>query len=69
MKSLVERMFVAHPRSVDESYGEHFGFALKFSATLFVAAFAALAHAVVPALCERTASRRIRELCERMDNR
>ena len=69
MKQFVQRVFIEHPQSVDESYVEHFGFALKFSGTLFLAAFAALVHALVPALCERTASRKINELHNRMHNR
>ena len=69
MKHAAKRIFLDHPHSVDETFTEHFCFALKFSATLFVAAFAALIHALVPALCEKTASNKIAELHHRMTNR
>ena len=69
MKNIVHRTFFEHPQSVDETYLEHFLFALKFSASLFVAAFAALIHALVPSACERTASAKINELHHRMHNR
>ncbi|MBO6813954.1 MAG: hypothetical protein JJ891_03760 [Rhizobiaceae bacterium] len=69
MKDLLHRTFLAHPNSVEESYFQHFRFAMNFSGTLFVAACAALIHALVPALCERTASSRINELHRRMHNR
>ena len=66
---MFKSIFLDHPASVDETYGEHFLFALKFSATLFVAAFAALLHALVPAACERTASRIVAKLYNRTHNR
>ena len=69
MKKFVQYTFFEHPHSVDETYFEHLLFAIKFSGTLFVAAFAALVHAIVPAACERTASTRINELHHRMHNR
>ena len=61
--------FTAHPSSVDESYGEHFRFALGFAGTLFLAAGAALVHAVLPFLFEKTASRIIVRLYARTHNR
>ena len=65
----VAKLFTTHPASVDESYFEHMVFAGKFSGRLFVAAFAALVHAVLPFLFETTASRIIRQLYERTHNR
>lgn len=69
MKNIVHRTFLEHPESVDETFLQHFAFAMKFSGTLFFAAFAALVHAFIPALCERTASCKINELHNRMHNR
>ncbi|WP_348524089.1 DUF6356 family protein [Phaeobacter sp. J2-8] len=40
--------FTAHPASVNESYGQHLRFALRFSGLLFLAAGAALVHAILP---------------------
>lgn len=67
--SLLDRWFLAHPASVDETYFEHMRFALGFCFWLALAAGAALIHAVFPALCETTASRILRKLVARMDAR
>lgn len=69
MRNFLHRTFLDHPESVDETYFQHARFAFAFSATLFFAAFAALIHAIIPAACERTASRAINELHHRMHNR
>lgn len=61
--------FTAHPSSVDESYGEHLRFALGFAGMLFLAAGAALVHAILPFLFEKTASRIIARLYGRTHNR
>lgn len=63
------KLFLHHPHTVDETYIEHFRFALWFSAKLFMAAGAALIHALVPACCEKTASSIIAELYQRTQNR
>lgn len=69
MTTTIQRLFVDHPASVEESYFEHMRFALSFSASLFVAAFAALAHALVPGAFEKTASNKIRQMYGRIHNR
>ena len=69
MPRTIERMFFDHPRSVDESYFQHMWFAARFAASLFVAGAAAMVHALVPCVCERTASRMVRDLHGRVDNR
>ncbi len=66
---MITRMFFDHPASVDESYGEHARFAFGFSMKLFAAAGAALVHAVIPCLFEKTASRMVADLYERTHNR
>ncbi|MEP5728756.1 MAG: DUF6356 family protein [Sulfitobacter sp.] len=63
------RLFLNHPAQVDETFFEHMWFALRFSALLFAAAGAALVHAIVPCLFEKTASRIIAQLYERTHNR
>ena len=67
--SALDRIFLDHPRRVEESYFEHMRFAATFAGTLAFAAGAALVHAVVPCLCETTASRTIRRLHARIENR
>ena len=69
MTNQIARLFTAHPQSVDETYFEHLVFAGRFSGKLFLAAFCALAHAILPFTFEKTASRMINEMHHRMHNR
>lgn len=69
MSNQIARLFTSHPHSVDESYFEHLLFAGTFATKLFLAALAALVHAVLPFTFEKTASRMINELHHRMHNR
>ena len=66
---MLERVFLDHPRSVDENYAEHARFAFGFAARLFAAAMAAAVHAVIPCLFEKTASRMIADMYARTHNR
>ena len=66
---MIARIFLDHPSKVDESYGEHARFAFGFSLKLFAAAGAALVHALIPCLFERTASRIVGDLYARTHNR
>ena len=59
---MIARLFLDHPRKVDETYLEHATFALTFAGKLLLAAGAALVHAVIPSLCEKTASTIIADL-------
>jgi len=54
---ILNRLFLAHPRTVDETYLEHCAFAFRIGSRLLLAGAAALVHSVVPCLCETTASR------------
>ena len=63
---MFDRLFLAHPRMVGETYFEHATMAMSFAARLFVAACACFMHAAVPMLFPRTASRIIAELHGRM---
>ncbi|GAB1583170.1 DUF6356 family protein [Phyllobacterium phragmitis] len=69
MTTRITRLFTDHPASVDETYLEHMAFAAGFSVKLFAAALAAMIHAVLPFLFEKTASGIIRTLYERTHNR
>ena len=66
---MITRIFLEHPRSVDESYVQHLFFAGWFSMKLFSAAAAALVHALLPCCFEKTASNIVVELYERTSNR
>ncbi len=65
----LQKVFLDHPASVDEGYFQHMRFAASFGFWLFVAAGAALIHAVIPSLCETTASRILTRLHNRMSAR
>lgn len=66
---MMNRIFLDHPRSVDETYFEHLIFAGKFGAKLFAAGFCALVHAIIPCAFEKTASRMIAEMYAKTHNR
>jgi hypothetical protein len=63
---LIERLFLAHPRSADQSYFEHLCFAWRFAAVMGVGAAAALLHGVFPFACQTAASDRVRSLYARL---
>ena len=67
--TLMGKLFIDHPASVNESYLQHLWFALNFAFWLAVAAGAALIHALVPAMCETTASRILTRLHNRIQSR
>jgi hypothetical protein len=69
MFRILQHIFVDHPRSVDETYFQHMRFAGWFAARLLIAGGAAMIHAVIPCLFEKTASRMIAEMHARLTNR
>ena len=69
MHATLHRLFLSHPQTVDESYGEHFLFALGFAMRLLGAGLAARVHAIIPCLFETTASRMICEMHDRIARR
>lgn len=64
--SVIDRIFLEHPRTVRESYGGHMRVAWSFGFRLFGASLACLVHGIVPCLFKQTASRQIRELHDEM---
>ena len=66
---MLSRFFLSHPRAVNESYAEHAVFAGGFALRLMLAGGAALIHAVIPGLFEKTASRMIAEMYARTHRR
>lgn len=69
MNHILRRVFVTHPQSVDETYFEHMRFAGWFAYRLLMAACAAIAHAIIPCLFEKTAGRIVGELNARLSSR
>ena len=49
----------AHLTAAGENYGDHFRFAATVGLMTMAAGFACVIHALVPALCQRTASRTV----------
>lgn len=66
---MIKHVFLNHPHSVDESYGEHALFAGRFALRLFGAAAAATVHAFIPSLFEKTASNMIARMYAETHNR
>ncbi|MGK6355041.1 DUF6356 family protein [Sphingomonas sp. DT-207] len=66
---MIDRIFLSHPRSVGESYGEHAATAARFGVTMVAGGVACLVHAVVPALFARTASDTVKRLYGQMKAR
>lgn len=61
-KGIIYSLFLEHPHSVNETYFQHMGFAFKVALKLFGAALAACLHAILPRVCQTTASRAIMRL-------
>lgn len=66
---IVDRMLLAHPRKVGESYAEHAGIASRFGVTMVAGGLKCLAHAVLPAVFERSASDCVAKLHGELDRR
>jgi hypothetical protein len=66
---MFRRLFLSHPQQAGETYLQHQRMALSFALPLLGAGFAAMVHALVPGLCERTAGDIIRKLHGRLEMR
>lgn len=63
---MFSRAFLDHPHEVGETYGQHFRVASGFAGELLLAGLACTVHAVAPCLFQRTGSRAVARLHERM---
>lgn len=61
--------FTRHPDALGESYLQHLGHALCYSGRMFAAGGAALVHAILPFLFEKTASNMIKAMYAEMTAR
>ena len=66
---MFRRLFLSHPQQAGESYFQHQRVALSFALPLLGAGLAAIAHAIVPGIFERTAGDIIRKLHRRLEQR
>jgi hypothetical protein len=66
---MIDRLFLCHPRSIGESYGEHARTAFGFGWAMLWGGLACIVHALVPALFMRTASDTVKQLYAQMKAR
>ncbi|MFM7403604.1 MAG: DUF6356 family protein [Erythrobacter sp.] len=66
---MITKLFIAHPRAIGESYGQHARTALSFGWRMVVGGLACMLHAVVPGLFVKTASRTVVQLDAEMRGR
>lgn len=62
----MQKLFTAHPASVDETYWQHLGTATRFGARLIVTGVACFVHGLLPFTFERTGSRTVETLFKQM---
>lgn len=68
-RGMLDRLLFAHPRKVGENYVEHAGIASRFGATMIVGGLKCLAHAILPAIFERSASDCVAKLHGELERR
>ena len=66
---MLNKIFLDHPRQVNETYFQHGQCAFSYAFKLLVASIAAIVHALVPSLFEGTASTIVAELHQKRHNR
>ena len=66
---LFHKIFLAHPKEVNETYAEHFKEAGCCGFKMFVAGIACMIHAVIPCIFVTTASQCIQYLKEQFVDR
>lgn len=60
------KLFTAHPKTVGETYREHFRMASSFGVPMVASGIACILHGVFPFMFERTGSDTVRRLHDRM---
>lgn len=64
--SLLQRVLLAHPASVNETYLEHLGSEASFGTRMIAGGIACLIHGLLPCCFERTGSTQVRRLYDSM---
>ena len=59
---MIDRIFLKHPRSVEEGFWEHFRVAGSFGTAMIGGGIKACVHAVLPNMCETAGSDTIKRL-------
>jgi hypothetical protein len=63
---MIRRLFLQHPRTVGENYGEHFAAASGFGLSMILGGLACVVHGMIPGVFVTTGSDTIRRLHDRM---
>ena len=66
---MLDRLLMAHPRDIGETYGEHAGHAVYIGLKMLGAGLACLIHALLPGLFVRTASDTVEDIQSLMTKR
>lgn len=66
---MIDRLFLAHPRSVGEDYLEHARIATGFGGAMVLAGLKCIVHGALPALFATAASDKVRKLHQELDTR
>lgn len=66
---MLGKLFVDHPRTVGETYEEHWLVAMRFGVLMLLAGMAAVVHAFIPGLFVRTGSDLVKKLNREMTGR
>ena len=66
---MLDKLLMAHPRDIGESYGEHAGHALYIGFRMLAGGIACMVHAVLPGLFVRTASEAVDDIQNLMTKR
>ena len=69
MSRTFHRLFVEHPREVDESYFHHMAASSRFGFRLLKLAGCAFMHALIPGVHKATVSKSVCCMAEEMDGR
>jgi hypothetical protein len=69
MRRTFSKLFLDHPKEVDESYIEHFGASSTYGWRLFKASMMAFCHAFVPGVCKTAASDRVKAMAAELNGR
>jgi hypothetical protein len=63
---VIDRIFLSHPRTVGESYWQHFGVAAGFGVAMIWGGMKAVVHAFFPNICKTSGSDAVRTLHARL---
>jgi hypothetical protein len=69
MQKTFYRLFLEHPREVEETYAEHFGASSTYGWRLLKASMMAYVHAFIPGKCKTAASDRVRAMAAELNGR